>query len=259
MVWSEERRRLGLFLTAFTVLFTSLCLIAPSLFAADAHWSLTGALLLFFVLFTLVNAPIDWLALGFTRAFLRKGLSLGGWAPFAFALLDIVVACALIAVLAVLMVVAVQTFYDFSVLRGGPKARILPLGPLFESLETQPGAYENWWLWLLLFSSMIPSFANLCIASASFLRGLPVLNNWILARLPQGKALREDHRYGLASVLTAQVVIGAALAGAAFYLTLTWFVPVALPGFGDWLRELSLEVAAYNAPARIMRFWLASP
>ena len=249
---SRERRRLGLFLTAFTILFTSGCLIAPYALASSHVWARAGTLLLFFGLFTLVNAPIDWLALGFTRAFLRKGLSLGGWWPFGFALLDVVVACGLIVLLAVLMVLAVQTFDDFAVLRAGAKARILPLGPLFESLETQPAAYENWWVWLLLFSSMIPSFLNLCIASASFLRGLPVLNDWALARLPQGKAMREDHRYGLAAVLTGQVVVGAALAGVAFYLALAWFVPVVLPAFGDWLRQLSLEVAAYNAPARLM-------
>jgi hypothetical protein len=154
-------------------------------------WPFLGPLFLFYGLLTLVNAPFDWLALGFTRALMRRGLLRDGWWPFVYALIDVLVAAVLIAGLAFAMVIAIQTFDDVAVLRGGPDAHILPLGTLFTGLQSTPGDFEYWWVWLLLFSSMIPSILNLSIAGAAFLRGLPGLNRWILDRMPAGKAVRE--------------------------------------------------------------------
>jgi hypothetical protein len=220
------------------------------------NWSLLGALLLFYGLLTLVNAPFDWLALGFTRALLRRGLLRGGWWPFAYALIDVLVAAILIAGLAFVMVIAVETFDDIAVLRAGPGARILPLGPLFTGLQSTPGDYEYWWVWFLLFSSMIPSILNLSIAAAAFLRGLPVINAWILHRMPAGKAVRERDQIPVAAALTAQVVGGVALTGIAGYLVAVYVIPLGLPGFGAVVRDFAADLAAYNAPARAM-IWLS--
>ncbi|HXY98456.1 MAG TPA: hypothetical protein VEI03_00560 [Stellaceae bacterium] len=212
--------------------------------------------MLFLGLLTLVNAPVDWLALGFTRALMRRGLSLRGWWPFVFALVDVLVAAVLISVLAFAMVLAVQSFDDVAVLRAGPKGRILPLPKLFEGLYAKPGDFENWWLWLLLFSSMIPSILNLAIACAAFLRGLPPVNRWILNRLPEGRAMPRRERLKVAAALTAQPVGGALLTGVAAYGVGAYLIPLGLPAFGAVLRDFADALAAYDAPARIMA-WLA--
>jgi hypothetical protein len=231
------------------------CLGAPYALAPLNIWPRVGALLLFYGLLTLVNAPFDWLAVGFTRALMRGGLSRGGWWPFVYALIDVLVAAVLIAGLAFAMVIAIETFDDMAVLRGGPDAHILPLGPLFAGLQSTPGDYEYWWVWLLLFSSMIPSILNLSIAAAAFLRGLPGLNKWILARMPAGKAVRERDRLTVAAALTAQLVGGMALTGIATYLVAIYLIPLGLPAFGAVVRDFAADLAAYNAPARMM-IWL---
>jgi hypothetical protein len=61
-------------------------------------------------LLTLLNAPFDWASLGLTRALLRRGLELKGWWPFALAIVDALAAIVIIALLALTMVIGVQTF-----------------------------------------------------------------------------------------------------------------------------------------------------
>ena len=154
---AAKKGLLGQAVSILCIVAALVCCAAAYWLSMEDNWHAAGALLLFFGVLTLVNAPFDWLAIGFTRALLRKGLSRGGAWPFAFALVDVLVAAVLIGALAFAMVVAVDLFDDLAVIRGGPGARILPLDQLFAGLETAPGAYENWWVWMLLFSSMIPS------------------------------------------------------------------------------------------------------
>jgi hypothetical protein len=82
-------------------------------------WQILGPLLLFLGLITLLNAPFDWFSLGLTRALLRRGLELGGWWPYALALLDASLAVIIIAALALSMVVGVQGFDKLAVYGGG--------------------------------------------------------------------------------------------------------------------------------------------
>jgi hypothetical protein len=253
--WAARKGRLGLFQFLFFVAACTFCLIAPYVIAPMERWPLSGNLLLFYGLLTLVNAPIDWLATGFTRALLRRGLSRGGWWPFFYALIDVLVATVLIAVLAFIMVIAIQTFDDIAVLRAGSEARVLPLGPLFRGLQTAPSEYEYWWVWLLLFSSMVPSIINLSIAAAAFLRGLPRLNAWILDRMPIGSAVQQHDRIGVAGALTAQLVGGIALTGICTYLVATYLIPIGLPAFGGLVRDFAADLAFYDAPARTI-MWL---
>jgi hypothetical protein len=96
---------LSLFLPA-TILA---CLIAAEVLSMGT-WGLTGPLLLFLGLLTLLNAPFDWASLGLTRALLRRGLELGGWWPYLLALVDAALATVIIACLALVMVIGVQAF-----------------------------------------------------------------------------------------------------------------------------------------------------
>jgi len=111
-------------------------------------------------------------------------------------------------------------------------------------------------VWLLLFSSMIPSILNLSIAAAAFLRVLPGPNRWILRRMPAGKAVRERDRLAVAAALTAQLVGGMALTGIATFLVALYLIPLGLPAFGAAVRDFAADLAAFTAPARAMN-WLA--
>jgi hypothetical protein len=212
-----------------------------------------------FGLLTLVNAPFDWIAVGLTRALLRRGLAPGGWGPYVYALIDAVVAVPLIILLAFVTILAAQTFDDIAVVRAGSQALILPLGPLFEGLETRPGDYEFWWVWFMLFSTLIPSLINLVIGAAAFLRGLPHLNAWILNRMPEGKAVRENDRLPVACALAGQLAGGLLISGVLLYLLAAYVVPIGIPTLGIYVRDFSEQVAAFNAPARLMMLLHGSP
>jgi hypothetical protein len=176
-------------------------------------WKQEGPLILFLGLLTLTNAPFDWAALGLTRALLRRGLELGGWWPYALALVDACLAALIIAALALTMVVGVQAF-DALAVHGGGKP-VLPLDPLFTGMAANPTAPEYWWLYALLLSTMIPSLVNLVIGGTSLVRGLPGVPSVLLRYIPErGGVLRWD-RHWIATVLTAQIAAGAALGIAA--------------------------------------------
>ena len=166
-------------------------------------------MLAIFGLLTLVNAPFDWAAIGLTRFLLRRGLSWGGPWPYALAVLDAIAAAFSVALLAVVAVVAVQTFDDIGVLRAGEAGRVLPLGPLFEKLFDNPAETENWWIWLMLFSTAIPSVVNLFIASFAFLRSMPFTTKWILSSMPENAEMRSRDCLRVSAALAVQVAIGA--------------------------------------------------
>jgi hypothetical protein len=173
------------------LLFVPTCLLAAfagAYFLSTLEtWKRSGVFLLVYGVLTLVNAPFDWVAIGLTRALLRRGLAPGGRGPYFYALIDAIIAVPLIMLLAFVTIVTVQTFDDIAVLRAGQQARILPLGPRFERLENTPGDPTLWWIWLMLFSTLIPSLFNLFIGAAAFVRGLPAMNNWILSRMPPAR------------------------------------------------------------------------
>lgn len=157
------------------------CLAAADLISPLKGWSFGGPLLLFLGLAALLNAPFDWTSLGLTRALLRRGLELGGWWPFVLGIADALLAAVIIMLLALIMVVGVQAFDDLAVHGGGKP--ILPLGPFFDGIMSQPTAPEYWWVYALLFSTMIPSIVNLAIGGASLMRGVPGVH-WSLGSCP---------------------------------------------------------------------------
>jgi len=243
-------------LTCFTALALVACFAAAFVLPVFPSWKIVAPLLLFLGLFTLVNAPFDWLALGVTRALLRRGLSRGGWWPFHYALIDLLVAGVLMFGLAFAMVIAAQTFDDLAALRGGPDARILPLEDLFKSLHQNPTAPTNLWVWVLMFSSMIPSVVNFAIAALSFLRGLPFVHHWVLARLPPERAIYGEDRLFVSAVLALQVAGGVFLTLLAFYAFVTELLPHILPGFGGVLSDFGAWLADINLPEKAMA-WIA--
>jgi hypothetical protein len=125
---------------------------------------------------------------------LRRGLELGGWWPYLLALVDACLAGVIIALLALTMVIGVQTFDELAVHGGGEKAAVLPLNPLFDGIAQNPAAPEYWWAYALLLSSMIPSLVNLTIGGMAFTRGIPWLSRLLLQWMPEGKAVPEYKR-----------------------------------------------------------------
>ncbi len=255
--WSVKTGRHGAFLLLF-FLAATLAAFAGVWFLSSLHdWPLLGPILLIFGVLTLVNAPFDWFAIGLTRALLRRGLAPGGRGPFFYAAVDAMVVPPVIALLAFVTVFAVQTFDDIAALRAGDGARILPLDDLFKGLDSRPADPEYWWVWLMLFSTLIPSALNLCVAAASLIRGLPFLNAWIVRRMASADAKRDSDRLLLAGVLSGQIAGGFLATGLALYFIGVWFLPTWLPLLGGYVERFAEALAAYDAPRRIFD-WFGS-
>jgi hypothetical protein len=240
----------------FSIFMLLACFAGAWFLSPFRHWQIGGPLLPVFGLLTLINAPFDWAAIGLTRFLLRSGLSWGGPWPYALAILDAVAAAISVALLAFVAVVAIQTFGDIGVLRAGETGRIVPLGPVFEKLDNYPADVGNWWIWLMLFATAIPSVVNLAIASFAFMRGMPFATRWMLSRMPENADMRSRDRLRVSAALAAKVAVGMLLTMTVLYLLFDTVIPFALPWLGAIIRDFSEQIAAYNAPARAM-MWLA--
>jgi hypothetical protein len=227
-----------------------ICLCAADLLPALKSWALSGPLLLFLGLLTLINAPFDWTSLGLTRALLRRGLELGGWWPYLLAVMDAILAAGIITFLAITMLFGVQTF-DHLVEHGGA-ARILPLDQLLDGLATHPSAPEYWWLYALVGSSRLPSLINLMIGGVSFVRGIPRLPSLLLRFMPVGTAVPTFDRTWLAVVLTLQVFVGAGLGIAAQVVLAVGVIFYIMPWMGVELLDAANDVADFDLPGRVL-------
>jgi hypothetical protein len=251
LVWDEavKRQRLGVFLSLFLPVMILTCFLMVEMLSPLSNWRLFSPILLFLGLLTLLNAPCDWASLGLTRALLQRGLELGGWWPYALALVDAALAAVIIAALALTMLVGVQAFDALAVHGGG--ARVLPLEPLFNGIAAHPSAPEYWWLYSLLLSTMIPSLVNLVIGGTSLVRGLPGVRVLPLRFIPPRGTVPKCDRAWIATVLTAQVAAGAALGIAAQAFLVIVILGYVMPFFGLELLDMARDVAAFNLPARV--------
>jgi hypothetical protein len=239
----------GTYLLGLTSTTIVACLACPIFFASLGTWEQSGALILFLGLLPLINAPFDWASLGLTRALLHRGLELGGWWPFLFALFDAVAAVAVISMLALIMVLIVQAF-DALAVSGGGRA-ILSLDKLFDGIAAFPDAPEFWWVYAMLLSTMIPSLLNLMIGGASLVRGAPWLPSLLLPFIPEGKVVLRWDRHWIAAVLTAQVVIGVILGILAQVAVVVVMIEYFMPWIGTDLLGMAHLIAAFDLPAKL--------
>jgi hypothetical protein len=245
-VQAIDRGGQGRFVALFSAAMIVAFLAAAPFLASLETWTLVGPLLLFVGLLTLLNAPFDWASLGLTRA-----LELGGWCPYVLALTDACLAGVIIALLALTMVIGVQAFDELAMHGGGEKAAVLDLPKLFTGIEDCPAKPEYWWIYALLFSTMIPSLVNLMIGGTSLLRGIPGLPAFFLRFMPEGLAVPAFDRAWLAIALTGQIFLGAVL-GIVAQAVLAWgLIFRVMPWIGLHLLSLCVKLADFNLPHKV--------
>jgi hypothetical protein len=251
---ADRNRWHGLFLFSFVVAMVSGCLTVAHSLPPFPRWHNAGApLFLFFGLFTLLNAPFDWASLGVTRALLRRGLELKSWWPFFLALADALAAIVIIVLLALTMVIGVQTF-DALAVHGGGKP-VLPLMPLFDGIAAHPELPEYWWVYALLLSTMIPSLINLAIGGTALMRAIPGLPSLLLRFMPAAGGVPVYDRAWIATVLTAQAALGAILGVAVQAAVAFVLFRYAMPAAGLGLLDLARRLAALDLPVRAIQFF----
>jgi hypothetical protein len=239
---SKELGWQGIFLSAFALVMILVCFVCAAFVSHLDSWQRFGPLLLFFGLLTVLNAPFDWLSLGLTRALMRRGLERQKWWPYLYAVIDALLASAIIAFLAIAMVAGVQLFDDLAVYDGGE--RILPpMRDFLDAIKVGPGKPEYWWVYATLFSTMLPSLINLFIAGVSLARGVTGVSSWLLGKVREGEAVPVYDRLLVAIVLTLQGLAGLAIAIVAQGFLFWVIIWQGMPRFGIGVLDLAYFVA----------------
>jgi hypothetical protein len=136
----------------------------------------------------LLNALSDFASIGLTRLLLRRGLS--GWGP-KYAVIDIIGGFLIFAILGC---TAIALFHWVRPQNGTP---LIDLEGLFAGLEQTPEQY--WWLYLMLFSTLVPTLVHGMIGMLTLLCHYPkFLRASVVALLHQGQTYRSAGRQGTA-------------------------------------------------------------
>ena len=254
---SQRRGWQAMFNVGFSLCLGLVCLAAPLGLAGNAAWDLTGPLLLFFGLLTLINAPFDWLSLGLTRGLLRLGLARRGAWPWWLALLDAFLATVLVGLLSAAMVLGIQAF-DAMAVRGGGQA-VLPLHTLLADMQARPAEPEFWWIYALLLSTLLPSAANAVVGCTSWLRSWPWLNDRLLRQMPDRVGHKAEtlvyRRISVAAWLTAQLAVGTLMGLLALGLWVWALLGGLMPWAGLNLLDSMRWLVDQHWPQRLIAAW----
>lgn len=163
------------------------------------------SLILFLGFLPLINAVADFASTGLTRHRLRCGLTGSPWREAA---VDVVAGLAILMLLGFAMIAGIHW------VRPQDGTAMADLPRLFADLRADPGAY--WWLYLMLFSTLVPTFLHLCVACLGFFTLYPSgLRRWIAGGLAAGE---RDPQYGRLATLALSVAITLALVAPFFLL-----------------------------------------
>jgi len=249
-VFTTTYRRALTMLACVSIVTVAILVFVPALVGRLHGWPLLGPMIFFFGVLTVVNTAFDWAALGVTRALLRRGIERGGWAPLWCGLADLVIAILMLGLLAVAALWALQAFNHMTRVGGGEE--VLDAGALLAALSdpARRALPEYWWLYAMLFSTLIPSVVNVMVGALSLVRGLPRLNDWIARAMDDGAVGSE--RYWMVPALAVQTlfawVIGVVvMIGAALGLLF-----VVLPWCGVHLIPALQALAAADLPGALL-------
>ncbi len=222
-------------------------------------WYVVGPSILILLVLTIVNAPIDWLSLGVTRGLIRKGLELRGWMPALFGLIDLVVATILMVCLTACVLFAVQAFNTMTIIGGG-EIFLIPTDYLvaFGDPE-QRWKPQYYWVYIMLFSTMIPSMCNVVIGLMSISRGFAPLYRFIESqKIPTREAVPAANRMLFAPLIAFNRMVcvlgGLVLSILALYIIWTLILPL----IGINLYTIALTLDEENYPTQFIIWVLTS-
>ena len=182
------------------------------------------SLLLALCLLPLINAPFDWASIGLTRTLLYRNLdTASARMRFVWSALDLFGALALLVLLALTSVLAMEAF-NAAALSGGAATPPVDVAGMLADIGAEPYAARHFWLYFALFSTLLPTLIHclIWVVSTATVRIGP-LQRWLIDGL--------DHRLGHGTATQHKI---------AAVLTLRWLLPVPLVlGASIWLLALA--------------------
>jgi hypothetical protein len=238
---AARRRRMGFFwLLAWPAIFAAIYVGLWADTAASEPQDLK-LLLVMFGLVPLLNVPLDWASIGFTRALLRRGCERGAPSPLLLGLLDFAVGLVLLAILGAFMVVALHAADSLIVRAGGVVLIDVPMR--LYRIVAAPAGPGNWWIYLTVFSTLIPSAMNLAIGMFSLVTvSFPKHRERLIAKILGLRGVGFDRtRRKILLELGAQAFLGAFAAGIAIW-GIVWLLLMLAPWFLFGLEYLAVYV-----------------
>lgn len=210
----------------------------------------TRLLVIVLVGLPVLNALFDWGSLGVTRYLVQRGLdkeaeapgqARHGWA-MALSVLDLFIALCVLLVMVTLMIVYVAAFNHVA---GAP---VFDLDALIRSMESAPGYPALYWVYFMLFTTLIPSVLNGLVGAFALLRWVYDLS-WVDASkcLPKDpRCLTPFQRGRWAGLVLGRYVLVAGLLIVYVWIG-EWVLTCALPGLLEallvlarWMQETGL-------------------
>ena len=225
---AEHARRLG----GFWLIFWPVAIVASYAvlwFQARIHANDSILMILTMIgLVPLINMPFDWASVGFTRALLRRGCERGAMSPLWLGLIDFAIGLALLLLLAASLVVALH-LVDVVVSRHRDGVELIDMPKRLIALYARPGDPGNWWVYLTLFSTLIPSALNLLVGMISVATWYPRRQRLELRRKigllqPTG---RGPTQHSILLALSLHAFVGTLATGLLMWGTLALFASLA--------------------------------
>lgn len=115
-------------------------------------------IIFFFITLPQINALIDWISLNFTRYLLHDMVvqNHNGWVILFLSIIDIIFALLFILVLFIILLITFYLVQCFS----GSISNSTTIFKIFEELNNK----NNYWVYLMLATTIIPTFIHFCIA-----------------------------------------------------------------------------------------------
>jgi hypothetical protein len=247
------RRRYVRERTAYFAMFVGFIVICTSgvtILNRVAGHDIYGSFLLFMVWLPLINSFFDWISFGATRWLLR--LTISGWNAFLVAFVDFLVALVATVVLTIFVVVGIEFFNLLSrhfgtgsnVFHGESAIEVLRKN--FTGVQTISDSPSVWWIYIMLFSTLLPSFIHLIGATGAIATFSlpPGWLNWHLRALQNGfegrprKLVRHAGFMTLTNVVSTFVwIVALSYLWSLFvvYTNAGWYVASALLFIGDFI------------------------
>jgi len=193
-----------------------------------------ASLLLFLVVLPLINAVFDSLSLGLTRYCLRQSITPAwrrwgiNWRPWIWGAVDLVGAVACLFALGLALLFGIHGLNQINPL--------LDLALLFDNLETRPE--EMRWLYLMFFSTLLPTAAHLLLVVIGFatrVPGGPIRKR--AARLTRTANGLDDRTFYVAFLMGIWVTLIAAV-----LILPLWLMIPAAPGVNGWFTQFWIDL-----------------
>ena len=239
-------------------LFAGVAIICSFKFSTITNNKSSIYLLIFLITIPLINALYDYLSLGLTRYLLQRSLDTQRNLVW-FALIDFLAACLFLLTLSLTIVAAFSGLNQIAASHG---AHPLDIGGILLRLRHTPSDMSLWWIYAMIFSTFLPTFAHAAIAAGnmSITRISKKWRNLVIAGLRELEAGSDGHHAKESGALyfalqrswtVVMTLIGITLLGTIVYIF--------LPGIGHTIlflcESLAQAMGEDVSPGNIMPFF----